>query len=249
MPPNATLDDVARNSFDYIIIGGGTSGCLLASRLASAPVSPRHKILVVEAGGEAEDDPENLIPGLVVPKFGNEAGNWLYNTAQQSRLNDRTIVYPRGRGLGGSSANNFSSWVRGPKCDFDSWADIVGDAWWRWENVFSHMNALEDFQSELPEGMEKYVKPVEGMHHQGGPIGVGTGKVWQPLVEYCVKGAMEAGHPLNTDHNDGDEIGVAVAQMNVDQGVRRSSAAAFEGESAVRQSHCSDKNALQPTPV
>lgn len=222
------LQDVSDKTFDYIIIGGGTSGCLLASRVASTS----HSVLLVEAGGEAEDDPENLIPGLVVPKFGSETGNWLYKTEPQSQLNGRTIVYPRGQGMGGSSANNFSSWCRGPKCDFDAWAEAVGDKWWRWENVVKIMNRLEDFQEEIPEGMERYVKPVEGMHFRGGPIGVGTGKVWQPLVEYYLKGAMEAGHPLNTDHNDGDPLGIAVAQMNVDKGVRRSAAAAFLGAEA-----------------
>ena len=219
------LEDVKGQTFDYIIIGGGTSGCLLASRLAS--VSPKNRVLLVEAGGEAEDDPENLIPGLVVPKFGIEAGNWLYETTAQKQLNGRKIVYPRGRGMGGSSANNFSSWCRGPKCDFDAWAEAVGDEWWKWDNVVKYMIRMEDYQEECPEGMEKYVKAVDGLHQKGGPIGVGTGKAWQPLVEYLVKGAMEAGHPLNTDHNDGDPIGIAVAQMNVDKGVRRSSAAAY----------------------
>ena len=227
----ASLDEVAQQTFDYIIIGGGTSGCLLASRLASAS-NVRNKVLLVEAGGEAEDDPENLIPGLVVPKFGNEAGNWLYQTAAQRQLNDRTIVYPRGRGMGGSSANNFSSWCRGPKCDFDAWAEASGDDWWKWENVVEYMKDMEDYHDECPQEMKKYLKAVDGMHHQGGPIGVGAGKVWQPLVEYCIKGAMEAGHALNTDHNDGDPVGIAVAQMNVDEGVRRSSAAAFLPTSA-----------------
>lgn len=108
-PKRISFKELQDQSFDYIIIGGGTSGCLLASRLATA--SNATKVLLVEAGGEAEDDPENLIPGLVVPKFGNEAGNWLYETAAQEQLGGRKIVYPRGRGMGGSSAVNLSSWV------------------------------------------------------------------------------------------------------------------------------------------
>lgn len=222
-----TINDVRDSTFDYIVVGGGTSGCLLASRLAGAPVTPRHKVLLVEAGGEAEEDSENLIPGLVVPKFGNDAGNWLYKTAPQEQLNGRTIVYPRGRGMGGSSANNFSSWCRGPKCDWDDWADVVGDKWWKWENVVEYLKEIEDFHPECPPGMEEYIRPTPGMHNTGGPIGVGTGKEWQPLIEHCLKAANEAGHGLNADHNDGDPTGIAVAQMNVDDGVRRSSAAAF----------------------
>lgn len=204
----------------------------MASRLASAPVEPQHRVLLVEAGEEAEDDPDNLIPGLAVPKFGSEAGNWLYKTTPQQNLNGRTIVYPRGRGLGGSSANNFMSWVRGPKCDFDDWAALTGDDWWRWENVVEMMKSLEDFRPDCPAGKENLVTPTPGMHHHGGPIAVGFGKQWQPLVQHCIDAAVEAGHGLNTDHNDGDPNGVAVAQMNVDNGVRMTSAAAFMGPDA-----------------
>lgn len=229
-PKRTTLHHVKDRTFDYIVVGGGTSGCLLASRLATA--SQANKVLLVEAGGEAEDDPENLIPGLVVPKFGSEAGNWLYETAPQTQLGGRTIVYPRGRGMGGSSAVNLSSWVRGPRCDWDEWAERTGDPWWRWENAVKYMKDLEDFHSECPAGMEKYLQPVPGMHNSGGPIGVGTGAEWQGLVQHCLEGSIQAGHPLNTDHNDGDPNGVAVAQMNVDSGVRISSAGAFLGPAA-----------------
>lgn len=229
-PKRTTLQEVKDQTFDYIVVGGGTSGCLLASRLATA--APSTRVLLVEAGGEAEDDPENLIPGLVVPKFGSEAGNWLYETAPQTQLGGRTIVYPRGRGMGGSSAVNLSSWVRGPKCDWDEWAERTGDEWWKWENAVGYMKDLEDFRGEYPTGMQKYLKPVEEMHHAGGPIGVGTGAEWQGLVKHCLDGAVEAGHALNWDHNDGEPMGVAVAQMNVDSGVRISSAGAFLGPAA-----------------
>lgn len=94
------------------------------------------------------------------------------------------------------------------------------------------MKDLEDFHGECPEGMQKYLQPTAGMHNVGGPIGVGAGAEWQELVKYCLEGAVEAGHRLNTDHNDGDPMGIAVAQMNVDSGVRISSAAAFLGEEA-----------------
>ena len=127
---------------------------------------------------------------------------------------------------------NFSAWCRGPRCDWDAWAETVGDEWWRWDNVVEHMKGLEDFHPRCPDGIEKYVRPVEGMHHQCGPIGIGAGAAWQSLVEHCIKGGMEAGQPLNTDHNDGNPIGIAVAQMNVDNGVRRNGATAFLGSNS-----------------
>lgn len=108
-PKHTSLPSLKDQSFTYILIGGGTSGCLLASRLATS--SPNTKVLLVEAGGEASEDPENLVPGLVVSKFGSEKGNWLYETAEQKQLGGRKIVYPRGRGMGGSSGVNLSSWV------------------------------------------------------------------------------------------------------------------------------------------
>lgn len=95
-----------------------------------------------------------------------------------------------------------------------------------------YMRGLEDFDSKCPAGMEKYFQPRSEMHNIGGPIGVSTGREWQGLVKHCLKGSIEAGHRLNLDHNDGDPMGVAAAQMNVDSGVRISSAGAFLGPAA-----------------
>lgn len=223
----STLQDIQNKTFDHIIIGGGNSGCLLASRLASSS-----QVLLVEAGGHTKEDPDNLIPGLVVPKFGSEAGNWQYSTIPQHELNDRKILYPRGKGMGGSSTVNFSAWVRGPKCDWDAWAEMVGDEWWRWENVVDEMRKLEDFEDGVPDGMGggRYVRAAEGVHGKGGPIGVGWGAEWQNVVEYCMEGCREAGTDVNLDHNDGEVLGVSVAQMNVERGVRRNAADAYLGE-------------------
>lgn len=204
---------------------GGTSGCLITQRLASHPSEPT--VLLVEAGREDADDPENLIPGLTKPKFGSPNGNWIYSSTPQKELNDRIIAYPRGKGLGGCSANNFMAWVRGPKCDYDDWADAVDDEWWRWDNLEKEISKLEDFQEEVPEGMSKYALPTPAAHGEGGPITIGYGKQWQPVIHHCVDASVEAGHKINTDNNDGDPLGVSVAQFNVDRGVRVTSATAF----------------------
>ena len=97
-----TLEKLQNKQFDFVVAGGGTSGCLLASRLASDPTL-ENGVLLVEAGGDIEDDLDNLIPGLTKTKFGSESGNWLYSTVPQKELNGRMIPYPRGLGMGGCS--------------------------------------------------------------------------------------------------------------------------------------------------
>ncbi|KAL6253368.1 hypothetical protein RBB50_001091 [Rhinocladiella similis] len=182
---------------------------------------------MVEAGPDDSEDPDNLVPGLTKPKFGSETGNWLYRTTPQDELGHREIVYPRGRGLGGCSANNFMAWVKGPAADFDEWSRLVDDPWWRWENVKNVLNELEDFRPSCPQGMERYASPTPGAHGKGGPIAVQYGAVWQDLLEPCLRASEQAGHVLNADHNDGDPVGFAVAQFSVDDGVRVTSANAF----------------------
>lgn len=114
---------------------------MIAARLA-AESKPKGRVLLVEAGKEDDQDPENLIPGLTKPKFGSEGGNWNYVTTPQKELNGRKVPYPRGKGLGGSSANNFMAWVRGPKVDWDDWAATVQDPWWRWDSVLPVMKEV-----------------------------------------------------------------------------------------------------------
>jgi choline dehydrogenase-like flavoprotein len=205
---------------------------LIASRLAGES-HPKCSVLLVEAGGDDSEDADNLVPGLTKPKFGSLAGNWSYSTTPQSALGGRTIPYPRGRGLGGCSANNFMAWIRGPKCDWDEWAERVGDPWWKWENAVEVMKRFEDFRERCPEGAaERYATPKQGLHGKGGPIAVGYGEVWQPLVMHCLEGAEQAGHKVNRDVNSGEPEGLSVAQFNVDNGMRRTSAGAFLSEEA-----------------
>ncbi|KAI1627324.1 glucose-methanol-choline oxidoreductase [Exophiala viscosa] len=218
--------------FDYVVVGGGTSGCLVAARLALE--LPDQRILLVEAGPDDSADSDNLVPGLTKGKFGSKDGNWLYQTAPQQELRGREIVYPRGRGLGGSSANNFMAWVKGPSADYDDWADLVDDPWWRWDNVKQILNKLEDFRPGCPAGMEKYAKATPGAHGKNGPIAVQFPLVWQDLIFHCLEASQQAGHLLNADNNDGNPVGFAVAQFSVGDGVRVTSANAFLGLSQRR---------------
>lgn len=127
------------------------------------------------------------------------------------------------------------AWVRGPRCDYDDWADAVGDDWWKWENVQHEICKLEDFRPEVPEGQERYASPTPGSHGKGGPIAVGYGRQWQSLIQHCMTASEEAGHHVNPDNNDGDTIGVSIAQFNVDLGTRVTSTTAFLDESSKRK--------------
>ncbi|KAH6665144.1 glucose-methanol-choline oxidoreductase [Halenospora varia] len=226
-PRTPNIERLDKHIFDFIIVGGGTSGCLIAARLATA--LPHLRVLLVEAGGEIDE--KDLIPGLTKPRFGSPEGNWMYETLPQKELNGRVIPYPRGRGIGGCSGNNFMAWVRGPVDDYDDWAKAVGDSWWKWDNVLPYMKKLEDFRTSIPAEKSNFAKPTPGFHSAGGLFAVGYGPEWQPIVDYCMQAGQEAGHAINLDNNDGDPIGLSIAQFNVNNGARVTSGSAFLGSS------------------
>ena len=124
------------------------------------------------------------------------------------------------------------AWVRGPRCDWDDWAEMVDDEWWKWDGVLPIMKDFETSRPECPAGMEKFYAPEEGKHGSAGPFAIGTGNVWQDLVPKMLAAGQEVGYRLNKDHNSGVSEGLAVAQMNVDNGVRTTSATAFLGSHA-----------------
>jgi choline dehydrogenase len=128
------------SQFDYIIVGAGTAGCLLANRL-SANASKR--VLLIEAG--RKDDYHWIhIPVGYLHCIGNPRTDWLYNTAPDAGLNGRSLRYPRGKVLGGCSSINGMIYMRGQARDYDQWADITGDARWRWDNALPYFKLHED---------------------------------------------------------------------------------------------------------
>ena len=127
-------------SFDYIIVGAGTAGCLLANRL-SADASKR--VLLIEAG--ARDDYHWIhIPVGYLYCIGNPRTDWLYNTEPDAGLNGRTLRYPRGKTLGGCSSINGMIYMRGQARDYDRWAELSDDASWRWEHSLPYFKLHED---------------------------------------------------------------------------------------------------------
>ena len=161
--------------FDYIIIGGGTAGCLMANRLSA---NASHKVLLIEAG--RKDDYHWVhIPVGYLYCIGNPRTDWLYQTEKDPGLNGRQLRYPRGKVLGGCSSINGMLYLRGQSRDYDHWAELTGDARWRWEHSLPYFKLHEDHykganaqhgakgtMSELLKGDSVYKKTLR--HHKAG---------------------------------------------------------------------------------
>ena len=143
-------------NFDFIIIGAGSAGCVLANRLSA---NPNHKILLLEAGGK-DNNPWIHIPGGYFKTMHNPETDWCFNTEKEPNCDNRQMVYPRGKTLGGSSSINGMLYIRGQSNDYHYWRQL-GNVGWSWEDVLPYFKKSEDFQFGENE-----------FHGSGGPIKV-----------------------------------------------------------------------------
>ncbi len=226
-------------TFDYIIIGAGTAGSLLANRL-SADKSKR--VLLIEAG--RKDDYHWIhIPVGYLYCIGNPRTDWLYNTEPEVGLNGRTLRYPRGKTLGGSSSINGMIYMRGQARDYDHWAAATGDADWRWDNCLPDFMAHEDHykldsiqrsmnKGELPENLKKFAATHGHKANIGAGKSTGEWRVekqrlsWEILDAFALA-AQQAGIPATEDFNSGDNEGVGYFEVNQKAGFRWNTAKAF----------------------
>lgn len=198
--------------FDYIIIGAGTAGCLLANRL-SADKSKR--VLLIEAG--RRDDYHWIhIPVGYLYCIGNPRTDWLYKTEPDAGLNGRQLRYPRGKTLGGCSSINGMIYMRGQARDYDQWADITGDAGWRWDQSLPFFKKHED-----------YYKGADAVHGEGGEWRVERQRLRWDVLDAFAQAAQQAGIPHSEDFNRGDNEGVGYFQVNQKNGWRWNTAKAF----------------------
>ncbi|MET3379987.1 GMC family oxidoreductase [Variovorax paradoxus] len=200
------------NTFDYIIIGAGTAGSLMANRL-SADKSKR--VLLIEAG--RKDDYHWIhIPVGYLYCIGNPRTDWLYSTEPDAGLNGRVLRYPRGKTLGGCSSINGMIYMRGQSRDYEHWADLTGDEGWRWQNVLPAFKKHEDFYLGADE-----------MHGAGGEWRIEKQRLRWDILDAFAEAASQAGVPHTADFNRGNNEGVGYFQVNQKNGWRWNTAKAF----------------------
>ncbi len=198
-------------SFDYVIVGAGTAGCLLANRLSE---DPDVRVLLLEAGGK-DDYLWIHIPVGYLYTMNNPRTDWCFKTEAEPGLNGRALAYPRGKVLGGCSSINGMIYMRGQARDYDHWAQ-TGAKGWSWEEVLPHFRRSED-----------HYKGETDLHGAGGEWRVEQQRLSWEILDAWRKAAIEAGIPATDDFNGGDNEGVGYFEVNQRSGIRWSTAKAY----------------------
>jgi choline dehydrogenase len=199
------------DAFDFIIVGAGSAGCVLANRLTA---SGRHRVLLLEAG------PRNRHPWLHIPLgygrlFADTRYNWCYATEPQPGCHGRNVIAPRGKTLGGSSSINGLIYIRGQAEDFDHWRQL-GNAGWSHQDVLPYFRKAEDNE-----------RGADEFHGAGGPLAVSDLRDRHPLAVAYVEAAVQCGYPRNDDFNGAVQEGAGYYQTTMRNGWRASTAAGY----------------------
>jgi len=198
--------------FDYVIAGAGTAGCVLANRLSA---DPQIRVLLLEAGGR-DDWIWIHIPVGYLYCIGNPRTDWCYRTEPDPGLNGRSILYARGKVLGGCSSINAMLYLRGQARDYDEWARITGDAAWGWDSVLPVFRKSED-----------YFGGADEAHGVGGEWRVERQRLSWEILEHYREAMVQAGIPRSDDFNRGDNEGCGFFLVNQKRGVRWNTSKAF----------------------
>ncbi len=210
IPKGASLESAGE--YDYIIVGGGTAGCVLANRLTRDKDA---NVLLVEAGGK-DDYVWIHIPVGYLHCIGNPRTDWLYSTQADAGLGGRSLIYPRGKVLGGSSSINGMIYMRGQAGDYDHWADLTDDASWRWDKVLPLFKQSEDYYGGASEN-----------HGVGGEWRVEKQRLSWDILNAFRDAAQQVGIPKTSDFNGGDNSGSAYFDVNQRRGIRWNTSKAF----------------------
>lgn len=196
---------------DYAVVGAGSSGCVIANRLSADSGT---SVALLEAGGP-DTNPWIHIPVGYFKTMHNPSVDWCYRTEPDAGLNGRSIDWPRGKVLGGSSSLNGLLYVRGQKEDYDRWRQM-GNIGWGWDDVLPLFRRSEDQE-----------RGEDDFHGVGGPLAVSNMRIQRPICDAWVAAAQEAGYPFNPDYNGAQQEGVGYFQLTTRNGRRCSSAVAY----------------------
>ena len=199
------------SKYDYIIVGAGSAGCVLANRLSA---DPNNKVLIVEAG-TSDSNPWIHVPVGYFKTMHNPKTDWCYLTEPDKGINNRRLQWPRGKVLGGSSSLNGLLYVRGQAEDFDRW-EALGNRGWSYKDVLPYFKKSEDQER----GEDKY-------HGTGGPQKVSDLRIRRPIADFFIKAAEQIGIPFNEDYNGENQEGVGYFQQTAFKGFRWSTARGF----------------------
>ena len=204
------------DTYDYVIVGGGSAGCVLANRLSA---SGKWQVLLLEAG-PVDSNPFIHIPAGIIPVIRSSVLNWKFWTRPEKNCAGRKMFWPRGRTLGGSSAINAMCYIRGNAWDYDHWASLGNDGW-AYKDVLPYFRKMENFEAidKLPGSREH--------HGKGGPLNVAEYRDLNPLMKAFVDSAQQAGYNRNDDFNGPQQEGVGYYHVMQKDGQRCSNARGF----------------------